>query len=145
MRAAFLRNLIGLAGTLGLRFLDESHILQQRERGIYDARARRIGAVSHRLDRTDEIVAVTRTALVRDEEQQEHPKFAAFELPAAASTSAGSAAPAIVADVELEGPPAALPPAHAAHGEQSFGDADFKSAAGSAAMMPMSHLILLLM
>ena len=109
MRAAFVGDLERLARAFARRFLDQAHVLEQGQRRIDDARARRIFAAGQLLDRADQVVAVAR--LVGDQLEQHEPELAAFEHPAGCA-GRGRAAPALrpVAEVEVERAPIACQP-----------------------------------
>src|SRR5687767_6216153 len=77
MHVAGRRDREELFGPVGLLLLDQFHIVQQGERGIDHAGARRIGAAGPFLDRTDEIVAVT--GLLRDELEKHELQLARIE------------------------------------------------------------------
>src|SRR5687768_6802806 len=109
MRAALASDLEGLARPFARGLFDEAHVLQQGEGGIDDAGARRIFAAGQVLDRTDEVVAVTR--LVSDQLQENEPKLSGFEHAPAPPAPAAAAAETTVIELEVEGPPAARPAA----------------------------------
>jgi hypothetical protein len=78
------------------------------------------------------------TRFVGDQLQKDQAKLAGFEHSArAASTPA--AAPALVAEIEMERAPASVPSAAAAHREQSLGDLDFDVTTRSAGIIFVSH------
>ena len=91
MAAAFVGDLERLARAFDRGLLDQSHVLEQRQRRIDHARTRRIFAAGQLLDRADEVVAVAR--LVGDQLQQHEPELAAFEHPPRATAAATTAAP----------------------------------------------------
>ena len=70
MRGAGFGDREQLLGPFGLPRLDQVHVVEQRERGIDDPRARRIGTAGQLLDRADQVIAVTR--LFGDQRQQQH-------------------------------------------------------------------------
>src|SRR5258708_21516514 len=104
MLASFIGHLERLARAFDWSFLDQPHVLEQGERRIDDARARRIFAAGQALDRADEVVAVA--WLIGDQLQKHEAKLAALEHPAAAAAAA-MPAPAFrpVAEVELDRAP----------------------------------------
>src|SRR6185503_6561154 len=123
-----------LARSLALGFLDQAHVLEHGESRIDDARARRVGAVGHLLDRADEVVAVAR--LVGDQLQQHQPQFARFEHPPAPALAA-PAAPVRTPAIAPAAAPAA-PVAAKAHGEDA-GNVDPALAAIAAHSEPHRH------
>src|SRR5947209_10680290 len=138
MSATLVGDLERLSRPLARSFVDQPHVLEQRQRRIDHARAGGIFAVGQILDRSDEVVAVTR--FVGDELEQDQPQLATLEHPSRAP--AAPAAPAIraVAEIELEGAPMALPAAPSAHRHQSIRYIDLDPAA-RAACMSVSHNI----
>jgi len=141
MLAALVRGLEGFARTLDRRFLNQAHVLEQRQRRVNDTRTRRIFAAGQLFDRPDEIVAVAR--LVGDQFQKHQAKLAALEHPPAAPASPASPL-GTIAKVEVKWPPMPLPAAPPAHRHHRLGKVDLEMSAWPATMMP-THTMLLFM
>ena len=94
VRAALVGRLEHLLRILRLLLGDEAHVLEHGQSRIDDARARRIIAPGHLLDRLDQLVAVAR--LVGDQLEQHQAQLAALEHPlaVAAAMPAPAARPA---------------------------------------------------
>ena len=100
MGAALVGRLIDLLGVLGLGLGDQPHVLEHGQGRIDDARARRIFAAGHLLDRADQLIAVAR--LVGDQLKQHEAKLAALEHPLAVAAAAPPPAAPTCAVVEVE-------------------------------------------
>src|SRR4051812_36374195 len=119
IRSAGFGNLEWLARTFACRFLDQAHILQERERRIDDPGARRVFAARKLLNGTDKIIAMAR--LFRNQAQQNEPKLAAFEHATAPPTAAAAAAPSFRAlNIKVKWSPVPMPAATAPHGHKSL-------------------------
>src|SRR5690348_5314606 len=128
-----------LASALARSFLDQAHFHEHRQRRIDHPGARRVGAAGQFFDRANQVVAVPR--LLGDQLEQDESQLSRFKHAAGAAAAASAPAPrsTLIADVETERPPIAVPAAAAAHCEQAFRKADGETAAMTAFMVSMSH------